>query len=136
MDRESPDHYMESFEQAAACLANLAEQWALAALARKYNVHVQSHISECCGEVAFVRHLHPEYATDAAVFDSVGLLDAGRKVRAAPEGTGGRPPLSKAHAILRCLVPILAYPLCVGLAAGGSREEIGGLTHAFVCTQG
>jgi len=105
MDRESPDHYMESFEQglkeaeefvqyaqAKQCsrlypcitprfipTCTIEMMKALAALARKYNVHVQSHISECCGEVAFVRHLHPEYATDAAVFDSVGLLDAGRK---------------------------------------------------------
>ena len=37
-------------------------------------MHIQSHISECCGEVSFVRHLHPEYKTDAAVFDEVGLL--------------------------------------------------------------
>lgn len=54
---------------------------ALADIARKYNVHVQSHISECCGEVSCVRHLHPEYASDARVFDSVGLLDCGRQVR-------------------------------------------------------
>lgn len=46
----------------------------LAAIAKKYNVHIQSHISECCGEVSFVRHLHPEYKTDAYVFDEVGLL--------------------------------------------------------------
>jgi guanine deaminase len=46
----------------------------LAAIAKKYDVHIQSHISECCGEVSFVRHLHPEYKTDAYVFDEVGLL--------------------------------------------------------------
>jgi hypothetical protein len=52
----------------------------LAELARKYNVHIQSHISECCGEVACVRHLHPEYKSDAHVFDTCGLLDSGRQV--------------------------------------------------------
>ena len=60
---------------AAVCCAALAD------IARKYNVHIQSHISECCGEVSCVRHLHPEFASDAHVFDSVGLLDSGRQVR-------------------------------------------------------
>ncbi|MEW5318752.1 MAG: hypothetical protein WDW38_009947 [Sanguina aurantia] len=46
----------------------------LAALARKYNIHIQSHISECCGAVSFVKEQHPNYASDAAVFDDMGLL--------------------------------------------------------------
>ncbi|KAG1674922.1 hypothetical protein FOA52_014715 [Chlamydomonas sp. UWO 241] len=46
----------------------------LAAIARKYDVHIQSHISECCGEVSFSRHLHPEFRCDAHVFDEAGLL--------------------------------------------------------------
>ena len=46
----------------------------LAGLAQKYNVHIQSHISECCGEVSFVRHLHPDFKSDAYVFHEVGLL--------------------------------------------------------------
>lgn len=46
----------------------------LAAIARKYNCHIQSHISECCGEVNFSRHLHPEHRCDAHVFDEAGLL--------------------------------------------------------------
>ena len=47
---------------------------ALAGIAKKYGVHIQSHISECCGEVMFSRHLHPEFKSDAEVFDDVGLL--------------------------------------------------------------
>ncbi|GLC60250.1 hypothetical protein PLESTB_001590700 [Pleodorina starrii] len=46
----------------------------LASLARKYNCHIQSHISECCGQVNCVREMHPEYASDAAVFEEMGLL--------------------------------------------------------------
>ncbi|KAG2454759.1 hypothetical protein HYH02_000594 [Chlamydomonas schloesseri] len=46
----------------------------LAALALKYGTHIQSHISECCGEVNCVREMHPEYASDAAVFEEMGLL--------------------------------------------------------------
>ncbi len=37
-------------------------------------MHVQSHISECCGEVNCVREMHPEYASDTAVFEEMGLL--------------------------------------------------------------
>ncbi|KAL6750281.1 hypothetical protein V8C86DRAFT_2816921 [Haematococcus lacustris] len=105
MDRESPDSYMEptqqGIEEAEAFIKyTLAKKCgrlypcitprfiptctvemmrALADLARKYHVHVQSHISECCGEVSCVRHLHPEHASDTHVFDSVGLLDSGRQ---------------------------------------------------------
>lgn len=100
MDRESPDSYMEPTEQglleaeefvqftlAKKCsriypcitprfipTCTVESMKGLAAIAKKYDVHIQSHISECCGEVSFVRHLHPEYKTDAHVFDDVGLL--------------------------------------------------------------
>ncbi len=53
----------------------------LAGLARKYNTHIQSHISECCGEVNCVREMHPEFASDTAVFEEMGLL-TGRTVMA------------------------------------------------------
>ncbi|EFJ44340.1 hypothetical protein VOLCADRAFT_65103 [Volvox carteri f. nagariensis] len=46
----------------------------LAAIASKYGCHIQSHISECCGEVNCVREMHPDYASDAAVFEEMGLL--------------------------------------------------------------
>ncbi|GIL58834.1 hypothetical protein Vafri_13806 [Volvox africanus] len=46
----------------------------LAEIAQKYGCHIQSHISECCGEVNCVREMHPEYASDAAVFEEMGLL--------------------------------------------------------------
>lgn len=100
MDRESPDSYMEPTEQglidaeefikftlAKKCsriypcitprfipTCTVESMKGLAEIAKKYDVHIQSHISECCGEVSFVRHLHPEHKTDAHVFDQVGLL--------------------------------------------------------------
>ncbi|GFR42051.1 hypothetical protein Agub_g2867, partial [Astrephomene gubernaculifera] len=46
----------------------------LASLARQYGTHIQSHISECCGEVNCVRELHPEFASDTALFEQAGLL--------------------------------------------------------------
>ncbi|GAX82583.1 hypothetical protein CEUSTIGMA_g10009.t1 [Chlamydomonas eustigma] len=100
MDRESPEDYMETTEQGLKdaeefvqytlskkttriypCITprfiptcTVESMKGLAAIARKYNIHIQSHISECCGEVNFSRHLHPEYKTDAYVFDDMGLL--------------------------------------------------------------
>ena len=100
MDRESPDSYVESTEQGLIdaeefvkftlaknssriypCITprfiptcTVESMKGLSAIAKKYDVHIQSHISECCGEVSFVRHLHPEHKTDAHVFDEVGLL--------------------------------------------------------------
>lgn len=47
----------------------------LAGLATNYNnLHIQSHISECCGEVAFVKQLFPGHCSDASIFDEMGLL--------------------------------------------------------------
>eukprot|EP00798_Chlamydomonas_sp_ICE-L_P022725 gene22725-29885_t len=100
MDRESPDMYQETTEQGLAeaeefvkytlakkstriypCITprfiptcTIEIMKGLAGIAKKYNVHIQSHISECCGEVKCVRQQHPEYKTDALVFDDVGLL--------------------------------------------------------------
>lgn len=100
--RESPDDYVEPTEQGLIdaeefvkyalsknssriypCITprfiptcTIESMKGLAAIAKKYDVHIQSHISECCGEVSFVRHLHPEHKTDAHVFDQVGLLTA------------------------------------------------------------
>lgn len=107
MDRHSPDNYIEPLEQGLkeaeefiqytlakashriqpcitprfipTCTPEMMK--GLAGLARKYNTHIQSHISECCGEVNCVREMHPEYASDAAVFEEMGLL-TGRTVMA------------------------------------------------------
>jgi guanine deaminase len=54
------------------CTLALLEQ--LGQLARRYNVPVQSHISESLGEVAFVHQLHPDFESDATLFDACGLL--------------------------------------------------------------
>ncbi|CAO3607576.1 unnamed protein product [Cunninghamella blakesleeana] len=43
-------------------------------LAKKYNVPIQSHISESLDEIAFVKHLHPDLGTDTDIFDDCGLL--------------------------------------------------------------
>ncbi|KAJ3340868.1 hypothetical protein HDU93_006160 [Gonapodya sp. JEL0774] len=51
----------------------------LGRLATQYDVHVQSHISESLDQIAFTRSLYPEteaphFGSDAAIFDSHGLL--------------------------------------------------------------
>uniref|UniRef100_A0A7S0VP69 Guanine deaminase n=1 Tax=Polytomella parva TaxID=51329 RepID=A0A7S0VP69_9CHLO len=46
----------------------------LSNLASKYKCHIQSHISECCGEVNWVKDLHPSYGSDTELFDELGLL--------------------------------------------------------------
>jgi guanine deaminase len=46
----------------------------LGELALKYNVAVQSHLSENYGEIVFVKELHPDMANYAAVYEAAGLL--------------------------------------------------------------
>lgn len=46
----------------------------LGALAKKYNVPVQSHLSENTGEISFVKELHPDCENYACVYDSAGLF--------------------------------------------------------------
>lgn len=100
MDRNAPDDYVDTTAMAISkaehfiqycqqhatslltpvvtprfiptCTISLLEQ--LGQLARRYNVPVQSHISESLGEVDFVRQLHPEFESDATLFDACGLL--------------------------------------------------------------
>ncbi|MDF2674298.1 MAG: guanine deaminase [Clostridiales bacterium] len=43
-------------------------------LAKKYNVPVQSHLSENAGEINFVKELHPECKNYASVYDCMGLF--------------------------------------------------------------
>ncbi|UJR17185.1 hypothetical protein I4U23_004080 [Adineta vaga] len=56
------------------CSLNLLNQ--LGQLAKKYNVHVQSHIAETADQVAFVHSLHPSIGNgrDVAIFHETGLL--------------------------------------------------------------
>jgi guanine deaminase len=46
----------------------------LGAMAKKYNVRVQSHLSENTGEISFVKELHPDCKNYACVYDSAGLF--------------------------------------------------------------
>lgn len=43
-------------------------------LAKKYNVKVQSHLSENLSEIGFVKELHPTYKNYASVYNAAGLL--------------------------------------------------------------
>lgn len=56
------------------CSINLLSQ--LGQLAKKYDVHIQSHIAETADEVAFVHDLYPSIGNgrDVAIFRETGLL--------------------------------------------------------------
>lgn len=100
MDRNSPDFYVESTEESLAT----TEEWILATkdkydlvkpiitprfvptcseklmkglakLAEKYNLKIQSHLSENEGEIEWVRSLHPEFDSYGGVYDGMGLLN-------------------------------------------------------------
>lgn len=99
MDRNSPDFYIESTEKSLAS----TEEWILATkdkynlvkpiitprfvptcsvklmkglakLSQKYNLKVQSHLSENEGEIQWVKELHPEFDSYADVYDGMNLL--------------------------------------------------------------
>ncbi len=100
MDRHSVDYYVESTSEALTnteafirhvrdlhdpCVqpvitprfiptCSMALLEGLGALAAKYNVHVQSHISESVDQVVFTQSLHPHMPHDAAIYDACGLL--------------------------------------------------------------
>lgn len=100
MDRNSPDFYVENTEESLA----VTEEWiletkdkydlvkpiitprfvpscteklmkGLAELAEKYNLKIQSHLSENTEEIEWVKELHPEFASYGAVYDGMGLLN-------------------------------------------------------------
>lgn len=100
MDRNSPDFYVESTEESLAS----TEEWilttkdkydlvkpiitprfvpscseklmkGLAKLFEKYNLKIQSHLSENDGEIEWVRTLHPEFDSYGEVYDGMGLLN-------------------------------------------------------------
>ncbi len=99
MDRNSPDFYVESTEESLSstegwilatkdkynlvkpiitprfvpsCSVKLMK--ALAKLSEKYNLKVQSHLSENEGEIQWVKSLHPEFDSYADVYDGMKLL--------------------------------------------------------------
>ncbi|MBV7274134.1 guanine deaminase [Clostridium sp. PL3] len=100
MDRNSPDFYVESTEESLTA----TEEWiletkdkyqlvkpiitprfvptcseklmkGLANLAKKYNLKIQSHLSENEGEIEWVKDLHPEFDSYGEVYDGMGLLN-------------------------------------------------------------
>lgn len=104
MDRNSPDFYVEASTEAAVAdetrfvEAMLARGSALVApivtprfvptctpelmaalgrLAAAHGLLVQSHVSENCSEIAWVRELHPECASYTDTYAHYGLLGAG-----------------------------------------------------------
>ena len=99
MDRNSPDFYIENSDDALknaeamlklygnkspivkpivtprfvpSCTGGLMEK--LGALAKEYNVPVQSHLSENKGEIAWVKELHPDQENYADVYDHYKLF--------------------------------------------------------------
>lgn len=46
----------------------------LGELAKKYNIPVQSHLSENKGEISFVKELHPDVKNYSCVYDEAGLF--------------------------------------------------------------
>jgi len=107
MDQQSPDFYVESLEQSLAdneafiqyvlakkcsrvqpvitprfaitCSETLMNR--LAEMAARYNLLIQSHMSENIGEIEFVRELYPAAANYADVYRRHGLL-TGRTIMA------------------------------------------------------
>eukprot|EP01038_Epipyxis_sp_PR26KG_P004073 gene4073-5818_t len=55
------------------CTPEMMER--LGAIAKKYGLPVQSHMSESPGEIAWVADLHPDCATYASVYEKYGLLN-------------------------------------------------------------
>eukprot|EP00903_Cladosiphon_okamuranus_P022459 g20657.t1 len=101
MDRNSPDYYRETTEGGVvdaeefvkfaseelddplitpvvtprfvpSCTGELMA--CLGEVSRKYNVPVQSHMSESAAEIAWVKELHPEIETYAGVYKHYGLM--------------------------------------------------------------
>ncbi len=99
MDRNSPKFYLESTSESLAS----TEEWildtkdkyklvkpiitprfvpscteelmkGLAELSKKYDIKIQSHLSESESEVEWVKVLHPQYDSYTEVYDAMGLL--------------------------------------------------------------
>lgn len=95
MDRNTPEYLVESTEMSLEDTEEILKEYAdksekvkpiitprfvptctpeslggLGELAEKYNVPIQSHISENIGEVEWVKELHPEFENYASVYNS------------------------------------------------------------------
>ena len=98
MDRNAPDYLTEGTQQSLSrsetpdvgfiitprfvpsTTPELME--GLGALAGQYGLPVQSHLDENRGEVDWVRKLHPELPSYAAVYEHYGLMPAGKTIMA------------------------------------------------------
>ncbi len=107
MDRNSPDYYIENTQESLeeterfilqtkdryplvkpiitprfvpSCTAGLMK--GLGELSVKYQVPVQSHLSENTGENAWVKELHPNIADYASVYETYGLFGQQKTVMA------------------------------------------------------
>lgn len=99
MNRNSPDFLIETTEQSLADTEEIAREYAdssdmvkpcitprfipsctldlmegLGDIAARYNLPVQTHLSEALAEVEWSRQLHPEFEYDGAVYDRCGLF--------------------------------------------------------------
>lgn len=99
MDRNAPDYIIEKTEQSLKDTEEILKEYlnkyelvkpiitprfvptcslqlmsGLGDLAKKYNVRVQSHLSENQSEINFVKELHPNHKNYASVYNSVGLF--------------------------------------------------------------
>lgn len=106
MDRNSPDFYIENTDQSLidtedyinsfeklkmvkpiitprfvpSCTPNLMK--GLGELAKKYNLKIQSHLSENRSEIDWVKELHPDCDTYLDVYEKYGLLKKGQTIMA------------------------------------------------------
>jgi guanine deaminase len=99
MNRNSPDFLIETTEQSLADTEEIAREYAgrsdmvkpcitprfipsctldlmegLGDIAARYDLPVQTHLSEAVAEVEWSRQLHPEFSSDGALYDHCGLF--------------------------------------------------------------
>ena len=99
MNRNAPEYLLESTEESIDNTKELLEEYdhkyelvkpiitprfvptcsfellkSLGELSKKYNVPVQSHLSENLSEISFVKKLHPKLKNYASVYDEAGLF--------------------------------------------------------------
>jgi len=99
MNRNAPEYLLESTNASIADTKEILEEYgnkyelvkpiitprfvptcsfellkSLGELAKKYNIPVQSHLSENLGEINYVKELHPEFKNYASVYEAAGLF--------------------------------------------------------------
>ena len=99
MNRNAPEYLLESTEDSIKDTIEILEEYddkyervkpiitprfvptcsldllkSLGELAKKYNVPVQSHLSENTSEISFVKELHPEFKNYSSVYEVAGLF--------------------------------------------------------------